>query len=206
MIVRAFHEVFPHTSVWYINSTINPYVIIIGKTDSNRIDFEKMAARMRIKEVKEDLEEIDIDNPFKILDYFLFADEKVKAFTDDVPLHTDDNMAVEYLSGKEVNRRLTVVTNYYELIKNRISIEPYLINIRDKGESEGDIRDRIQLYETGTGYNLNGQLMFLLRKREKAFEEFELIRFYNPEDLEPVEYFGASFQRPFLKQAALPAN
>jgi spermidine synthase len=206
MIVRAFHEVFPHTSIWYINSTVNPYVIIIGKTDSNRIDFEKMAARMRIKEVREDLEEIDIDNPFKVLDYFLFTDEKVKAFTDDVPLHTDDNMAVEYLSGKEVNRRLTVITNYYELIKHRISIEPYLINIRDKGTSEGNIRDRIQLYETGTGYNLNGQLMFLLGKREKAFKEFELIRFYNPEDLEPVEFFGASFQRPFLTQAALSVN
>ena len=206
MIVRAFYKVFPHTSVWYINSTINPYVIVIGKTDTNRIDFGKIAEKMRLNPVRDDLNEIDIDTPYKLYDYFLFADEKVKDYVNSVPLHTDDNMAVEYLSGRELNRHLTVVTNYYELIKNRTSIEPYVINMKGIGESEGDILDKIQLYETATGYNLNGQLLFLLGKREKAFEEFEMIRFYNPEDLEPVEYFGASFQRPFLRQAALPAN
>lgn len=206
MIVRSFHEVFPHTSIWYINSTINPYVIIIGKTDTNRIDFGKMADKIRRKEVLDDLREIDIDNPFKILDYFLFADEKVNDFTNHVPLHTDDNMAVEYLSGRDVNRRLTVVNNYYELIKRRMSVEPYIVHIRDEGMTEGDIRDKIRQYEMATGYNLNGQLMFLLGKRAKAFEEFDTIRFYNPDDLEPVEYFGASFQKPFLTHAALSMN
>lgn len=203
MIIRAFNEVFPHTSIWYINSTINPYVIVIGKTDSNTIDYAMIEKKMSSKPVSDDLREIDITAPYKILDYFLFADEKVKDFTKDVPLHTDDNMAVEYLSGKEISRHLTVVTNYYELIKNRTSVIPYIRNLKNSGESEGDILDKINSYETATGYNLNGQLLFLLGKREQAFTEFEMIRFYNPEDLEPVEYFGSSFQRPFLRYATL---
>lgn len=206
MIIKAFHEVFPHTSIWYVNSTINPYVIVIGKTDSNMIDFGKMAERLKYENVRKDLAEIDIDNTYKILDYFLFTDEKVLKFTGDVPLHTDDNMAVEYLSGREVNRHLTVVTNYFNLIRNRTSVEPYLTDLTGDGETKGDILDRIHIFETATGYNLNGQLLFLLGKREKAFQEFEMMRFYNPDDLEPVEYFGSSFQRPFLRNAALSSN
>jgi hypothetical protein len=46
-------------------------------------------------------------------------------------------------------------------------------------------------------------MLFYLGRRAEAFRLFEMIPYYNPDDLEPVEYFGAPYQRPFLRKAAL---
>jgi len=203
MIIKSFYRVFPYTSVWYINSTINSYVIVIGKTDSGAIDFSDVQRKIGNPRVNADLSEINTNSVYKVLDFFFFANERVGEFVGDVPLHTDDNMAVEYNSGRVVSRYTTSLSNFYELLRYNTSIEPYLININGTGDTAGDIIDSIRRYENATYHNLNGQLLFLLGKREKAFENFDLIPVYNPEDLEPVEYFGASYQRPFLKMASM---
>jgi len=203
MILKSFYQVFPFTSVWYINSTFNSYVIVVGKKDNKYIDISNMAAMLKIPGVRADLKEISAESPYKILDYFLFANEKVGDFVRDAPLHTDNNMAVEYFSGRVLVRLLTTLPNFKSLLDSRTSVWPYLTNLDpDKG-----IRDRlkkkIMLYEKITAFNLQGQFLFQLGKKEEAFRLFEKIRRLNPEDLEPVEYFGASYQRPFLKYAKL---
>jgi spermidine synthase len=203
MIVKSFHRVFANTSVWYINNTINPYVIVIGRTGDHLISVEEIENRMKIPGVAADLHEIEIDTPFQLLDYFLFSREKVSDFTGDVPLHTDDNMAVEYISGQVINRQESILKNFVHLLRFRSSIIPLIRELKIPGERSDRIRQRMELFEKATRFNLMGQILVNDNRQKEAIALFEMVRKLNPLDLEPVEYFGASYQKPFLKKAKL---
>lgn len=202
MIVKSFYNVFPHTSIWFANSTINAYVIVIGKLDNPMIDYANVQKKLTIPAVKDDLKEIGCETPCKILDFFLFANEKVGEFVEQVPLHTDDNMAVEYLSGKALSKVVTSYLNYVSLIERRRPVHEYLVGLEDKEE----ILKKLGQYWIATTYNLEGQRLFWEGRRDRAFEKFNLIPIYNPDDKEPVEYFGSSYQAPFLKNAIVPTQ
>ncbi|MCP4155589.1 MAG: hypothetical protein GY757_48140 [bacterium] len=206
MIIKSFYKVFPNTSVWFANSTINAYVIVIGKMGSGEIDYAGMEKKLAIPEVAADLKEINSETTYKILDLFFFAGKRVEEFVGDVPLHTDDNMAVEYLSGRALSKSITSYLNYVALMDFRTPVQDHLVNLDKAGESRDKILETLGRYWIGTTYNLQGQRLFWEGRRIRAFEKFELIRIYNPEDLEPVEYFGASYQEPFLKKASLVNN
>lgn len=203
MIIKSFYEVFPNTTIWYPNSTINEYVIVIGKLDGPLIDYATIERKLRIPEVMVDLEEIETTTPYKILDYFLFANENVGEFVADMPLHTDNNIAVEYISGRNVGRWQSSYSNYSNLLDARTSVKDYLSNLEQARESKENILSTLDLYEQTTDHNLQGQRLFWEGNREEAFQRFERIRELNPEDLEPVEYFGSSYQIPFLEYATI---
>jgi spermidine synthase len=204
MIVKSFYNVFPNTSVWFANNTINAYVIVIGKQGSGKIDYAGMEKKLAIPEVFADLKEINCETTYKILDFFLFANRKVADFVGNVPLHTDDNMAVEYISGKALSKTLTSYRNYVSLMNHRSPVTDYLVNLAKATESSEKIIKTLGRYWLTTTYNLAGQRLFWEGRRSEAFEKFDLIPIYNPEDKEPVEYFGAPFQEPFLKKAKIP--
>lgn len=203
MIVKSFYKVFPNTSVWFTNNTFNAYVIVIGKLDSGMIDYAGIEKKLTTPEVAADLKEINCETPFKILDFFLFANQKVGKFVGNVPLHTDDNMAVEYLSGRALSKRITGYLNFVSLIKYRTPVEDYLVNLDNATINKEKIIEILGKYWIATTYNLTGQRLFREGRRSEAFEKFDLIPIYNPEDKEPVEYFGAPYQEPFLKKARI---
>jgi len=178
-------------------------VIVIGKLDGPTIDYASMAEKLNIPAVAADLQEIETATPYKILDSFLFANDAVSQFVGDVPLHTDNNMAVEYGSGRELNRWRTSYQNFVNLLRYRTSVIPFLTNVATADESPATIVNMMTRYEAATQFNLKGQVLFLEGQREAAFAQFEQIRALNPADLEPVEYFGASYQPAFLENASV---
>jgi spermidine synthase len=206
MIVKSFYKVFPYTSIWYTNNTMNSYVIVIGKLDNGKIDYAQIEKRLAMPTVAADLQEINTETPFKILDFFLFANGKVGEFVGDVPLHTDDNMAVEYLSGRALSKSLTSYLNYISLLNYRTPVKDYLVNLESAVENKDNILKELEKYWVTTGYNLKGQQLFWEGKRNEAFEMFNRIPGSNPDDKEPVEYFGASYQEPFLTKARVVNN
>jgi spermidine synthase len=206
MIIKSFYRVFPYTSVWFCNNTINAYVIVIGKLDNGMIDYGEMKRKLAIPGVTADLGEIDSASVYKLLDYFLFANEMVGEFVGDVPLHLDDDMAVEYLSGRALSRSRTTYSNYVSLLNYRTPVEHYLVNLESGGETREQVIQVLQRYWFATTFNLKGQRLFLEGHRDEAFKEFDRIPLYNPEDKEPVEYFGASYQEPFLQKAEIINN
>jgi len=206
MIVKSFYKVFPYTSVWYANNTINSYVIVIGKLDSGMIDFHHMEKCLEIPGVAADLKEISSDSPYKLLDFFLFANDRVEGFVGNVPLHTDDNMSVEYLSGRALSKSITSYFNYVSLLKYRTPVQYYLANLDLAKEGKEVALAALRRYWNATSYNLVGQRLFWEGKRLEAFQEFNMIPIHNPEDKEPVEYFGASYQEPFLVNAGVVVN
>jgi len=206
MIIKSFYRVFPNTSVWFCNNTINAYVIVIGKLDNGLIDYGVMKRKLAIPAAAADLGEIDSASPYKLLDFFLFANQGVGEFVGDVPLHLDDNMAVEYLSGRALSRSRTTYFNYVSLLNYRTPVENYLVNLETGGETREQVIQELHRYWFATTFNLKGQQLFLEGRKAEAFIEFDRIPLYNPQDREPVEYFGASYQEPFLRKAEMIRN
>ena len=46
-LIRSFREVFPHTSVWYMNSLATDFLIVVGTPAEPVIDLDALARRMR---------------------------------------------------------------------------------------------------------------------------------------------------------------
>ena len=203
MIVKSFYRVFPNTSIWFVNSTLNTYVIVVGKEGDEGINFSQIEKTLKISKVFDDLKEIGAETPFKILDYFMFANEAVAGFVGDVPLHTDNNMAVEYFSSRSLKDYIYTVANFNTLVKHRTSVWPLLVDVEQSAIPADEIKNHLSRYEKATYLNLMGQYYFQVKQRKLAFQLFERIRQINPEDLEPVEYFGSTYQKPFLKKADL---
>jgi hypothetical protein len=134
----------------------------------------------------------------------MFSNERVGEFLKGIPRHTDDNMAVEYESGRQIKRLITTIENFHSILQFRTDVVPYLENIDTEGHSRWEVIDIIRKYQRATELNLKGQMLFYLGNRNQAFGEFEKIPLLNPDDLEPVEYFGAKYQKPFLTKARLP--
>ena len=92
-------------------------------------------------------------------------------------------MTVEYESSRVIQRELSWLYNFEEVLSQRTSILPYAASIPDWLDKS--ILDR---YFDATTFNLQGQVFFLQRKPKEAKEAFSEARKRNNEDLDPYEF------------------
>jgi spermidine synthase len=188
MIFKSFQAVFPETYVFYVNSTINPFTVVLGRVAGEKIDVARMAELLAIPSVRTDLEDIGQTDPVRILDNFLFGREALERYVQGVPFHTDDWPAVEYFSSRLLSRTWSWRDNFDVLLGYRQPVIPLL----DWGGMSEEERLRITAglqgsYEA-TGHNLAGQLLVLQGEQEPALEEFAEALRLGPDDEEPWEY------------------
>lgn len=186
-ILRAFAEVFPETSVWYINSSINPFVIIIGQKKTGGVQLSSMKQALSIPRVRADLKEIGIQDEYALMDYFLFGKHQIMKLVQDVDPHVDDRMTVEYESSRVIQRELSWLYNFQELVALRTPILQY---------SQPTEWLNTQLYDQyydATGFNLKGQIFFLERKPKEAKHAFAEARRLNETDRDPYEFDNVKF-------------
>ena len=186
-ILKAFEEVFDSPSVWYINSTINAYIVVTGRKGRSGIQLQNFHDAYQIPEVAHDLQSISTSNEIAVLDHFLFGEEGLKKYTANVEPHTDDRLSVEYESSRIVNRQLSWWLNFRDLIRYREQITGYLTS------PAGLNRVNYERFYHATQMNLIGQLYFVGGDREKAKKAFADAARKNDSDREPVEYYQQSF-------------
>jgi spermidine synthase len=54
-LVRSFQEVFPHTSIWYMNTLPTDFLIVVGSPARLAIDMTRLEERIGKPHVREDL-------------------------------------------------------------------------------------------------------------------------------------------------------
>jgi spermidine synthase len=116
-IVRAFHDVFPNTTIWYVPNTPNSFTIVIGRLEEGPIPLDRIASRWT-GEVAAELADIGIRNPGSLLPALLLGPDDVERITQSVPPHVDDVPAVEYESGRVVNPLGVWYQTFYLLARN----------------------------------------------------------------------------------------
>jgi hypothetical protein len=179
MVIRSFQEVFPHTMVWYVNSTMNSYTIVMGSREPAKINMTRLSEQLTGR-VLADLAVIHAQDPERILDYLITADDGVAKISGDVPFHTDDRPAVEYESARALERHSTVYSNLRLVALER---EPPFRFLTGRYN-----RERLERFYEATSHSLLAQGLQMLGKTTEAREEYLQAVAINPEDPEPVDF------------------
>lgn len=106
-IVRAFRDVFPDTTVWYVP---NEFTIVIGRTERAPISLDRVRQHLT-GAVRADLAEIGVRDEYDLLSYLTLDASSTAALTSHVPPHVDDVPTVEYESGRMLERDRTWLIN-----------------------------------------------------------------------------------------------
>ena len=100
-IIKAFVEVFPDSTLWYLPNTLNPHTIVVGARDGFRFSADTVAARLGRAEVAADLAELlQIEDAAGFLDTYLTGGDGLRRLVAGAPVHTDDRPIVEYTAGR----------------------------------------------------------------------------------------------------------
>lgn len=124
MVVRAFAEVFPHTTVWYEPSALNAFTIVTGRLAERPWDGEALASAFARREVARPLAELGIAGPADLLACYLAGGEELAAWLSRFSPHVDDLPAVEYDSGMLLDRDRPWLATFAALLALRPAEPP----------------------------------------------------------------------------------
>jgi len=128
MLLRTFQSVFSHTTVWYVNSTINPFTIVVGRIEGAKIDFGALQKGWYERGVRRDLQEAGVEELFHLLDYFVMGEKEVRRYAGEGPLHT-------YLtnygnSDKEREKVVRTLEKFYQATTHNLQGQLYFLERR----------------------------------------------------------------------------
>ncbi len=123
MIVRAFRDVFPNTTIWYVPNVPNSFTIVIGRLEEGPIPLDRIERRMK-GAVARELAGIGLGDAASIASALMVGPEGVARMTANVEPHVDDLPAVEYESGRVMDRNLSWLRNFVLLARSMTPLAP----------------------------------------------------------------------------------
>jgi spermidine synthase len=112
--LKSFVEVFPNATLWFSNEGD---IVLVGSLSPMKID-GRLARRMSLPGIREDLERVGIDDVADILSALLMDGPALKKYADvSGVLHTDDNMLIEFHAA-----RRTAQHAFLEHLKNFLGV------------------------------------------------------------------------------------
>jgi len=128
MTLNTFHRMFPNMSIWYLNNIFTHYILLIGTNKPSTIDFDTIAKRLEIETVKDDLSEIYLNNPYKIVSCFITNEEKLSDYLKNASINSENFPGLEFLSPKSGYTVQPMLDNLNTLKKLRMDVKPLLTN------------------------------------------------------------------------------
>src|SRR5262249_34947212 len=124
-VLRSFREVFPDTSVWFMNTLPSDFLIVVGTPGVPDIDLDRWRQRMQQPGVREDLAALGLADPCRLLYTFLAAEEDLTAYLGPGPVNTDDRPVLSYTTYGATFRR-TIADNLVNLAACRKDVRRYV--------------------------------------------------------------------------------
>ncbi len=136
-IVRTFQCVFPHASLWYSHGVAETGVYgghthLVGTADRLTIDVGAMREKLSAAEVNADLRPWGLENPLGILETFVCGEERLREWTGEGPINTDDLPYVQYKTRYSAGPKCTGTT-FLLLVE---SVWPYVRNTGSETEAQ----------------------------------------------------------------------
>jgi spermidine synthase len=119
ILLRSFLAVFPHTSVWYMNTLPTDFLIVVGTPQSLRVDLTFWRERMQAPAVYADMAAVGLADPSSLAFTLLTAENALVDYLGEGPLNTDDRPILAY-STYGIGYRSTIAGNLIELLAARI--------------------------------------------------------------------------------------
>jgi spermidine synthase len=134
-LLRSFQAVFPHTSVWFMNTLATDFLIVVGTPGPLDLHLGRLRERMAAPPVREDLEAVGLAEPYRLLYTFLAADDDLRAYLGPGPLNTDDRPVLAYTTYG-ASFRPTAAGNLSGLLLYRADVGKW---VRDAGGDATDL-------------------------------------------------------------------
>lgn len=155
MLLRAFYDVFPHTTVWK-ERTVTSALLVIGTKKPLKIDYQLLGEKMRRRYAREDLALAKLHDAVDLLAMFLFGPKELEKYVRGVPPVTENKTVVDFSMPRQLASGFglgayapdsnvesvpkTVLAanrdNFLRTIKMRTSILQYLTNLGDEDPEE----------------------------------------------------------------------
>jgi len=143
MILKSFYTVFPNATVWYVNTTPNPYTLTIGMKNQAPIDVRRLEEKLREPETQKDLGEIHVTTLPQLLSFLLMGREGIARYISGVEEHTDDRPYIEFLAPKVLSSELSWVKNFKSILNAREHDLNYLLSGAPESDAWMQIRERV---------------------------------------------------------------
>ena len=143
MIVRTFADVYEHTSLWELDPGVD--YMLVGTVGDMELDYGLLTERLADASIGGDMLSIGMDEAIDYTGLFVFDQSRVAAYVQGAPIHTDDNLKLEFSAPRSMHRA-SKAEQLEALGPHRMSPAPILVNL-----PEGEEGDRIVEAATARG-------------------------------------------------------
>jgi len=161
-LLRSFRAVFPHTSIWYMNTLPTDFLIVVGTPARLDINIERLEERMRRPDVANDLAAVGLADPYRLTGTLLTTEEQLDAYLDNGSLNTDDRPVLSYSTYGSVLHR-TIAENLLGLMSYRVD---------PAGFVRGGVAARLLRHRVASSEALLGHVQFHLGDRNAALRHY----------------------------------
>jgi spermidine synthase len=119
--LRTFSAVFRDFAVFWPNGYPSHYVVLVGWRDPRRIQWNVLFERMSSPAIREDLREISLDDPAKMLSTLIADGASLRAAIADAPINTEDHPVLEFRAPLTGYSPRATTENLEFLVDHRVS-------------------------------------------------------------------------------------
>jgi len=149
-LIATFQSVFPHTSFWYINPN---HAILLATPGPLDIDYRSVSGKLKSEKVRDDLREVNLDNPLRFLSTFMIGEDRLREYCRGARINSDANPYVEF-SRTLPNHPFTPTLE--SLLRLREKVLPYIRNLT---MPEKIARKEFDQVFEGQTYVIRGQIL-----------------------------------------------
>ncbi|MBN1825095.1 MAG: fused MFS/spermidine synthase [Candidatus Eisenbacteria bacterium] len=174
MLLHTFQEVFPVSTVWVGTNCLTRNALLLGwKCDDSplRIDYGRVANRLgELPEIREDLEEVGLGDPVRLLDAFMLDPEAIRAYTAGARVNTFDRPYMEFSAPRvqASGDREIWACNLKALLERRRPLLSLLENLGDSPEECAAVRACVERRQCASACVLRGLAADLLLEKDAA--------------------------------------
>ncbi|MBD3368286.1 MAG: MFS transporter [Candidatus Eisenbacteria bacterium] len=207
MIVRTFSEVFEEMSLWELDPGVD--YMLVGAVDGGMLDHEILMRRFDDPRIGRDLLSVGLDEPIDYTGLFVFDDSRVDDYAENAPVHTDDNLKLEFSAPRSMHRR-SLGEQLSALAPHRMSAEAILTNVPE-GEQGEQFIEAAAARSRARAFLARGLVANEAGRLQEALDAYVLATQESPGESEAIEaaskllcQVGSSNARAGRDEEALP--
>ena len=177
--LRTFHKVFPQMGVFFMDNEPTHYILLIGWQEKIALDYRLFEKTLAEADVREDLGELYLDDPVKLLSCFITGGEKLGKLLEGKELNTENNPVIEFESPRYGYYDQPVIDNLGDLLASGVSPMEFMV----PGSIPPKEAERLGRYEKALPAVIAGLGDFRLMELEKATRSWIAASKLAPEDL-----------------------
>jgi spermidine synthase len=167
--LRTFHAVFPQMGIFYMDNEPTHYLLLVGWQDRIHLDYRLFERTLAEADVRQDLAELRLDDPVKLLSCFITGGETLSRYLGDGPRNTENHPLIEFESPKYGFGDQPMIENLDRLMSIRVSPRQFL----DAASIPADARRRLERYEQALPRIIEGHAHYRNFEREGVFQGLE---------------------------------